>query len=58
MTVAKKPVNIKILTGKEAEAVRQQRYEDALAQIAQRIQDKPFSEEEIAAEVKAFREGK
>ncbi len=57
MKYLKRTVEVKVLTGKEAEVIRQQRYEDAFARIAQRIQNNPFSEEEIMAEVQAFREG-
>jgi len=56
--IVKVPVRINVVMGKKAEAIRQRRYEDALARIAKRIQNDPFSEEEIMAEVQAFREGK
>lgn len=58
MKIVKVPVRINVVMGKKAEAIRQRRYEDALARIAKRIQNDPFSEEEIMAEVQAFREGK
>ena len=58
MKLAKEPTPVIVLAGKEAEAVRQQRYEKVLARIAQKVQDTPFSEEEILAELQAFREGK
>lgn len=58
MKRAKEPTPVIVLGGKEAEAVRQQRYEKVLARIAQKVQDAPFSEEEILAELQAFREGK
>ncbi len=58
MKIAKEPIRIKIVTGEEAKAVRKQRYESVLVRIGQRIKDAPFSEEEIMAEVKAFRDGK
>ena len=52
------PVRINVVMGKKSEAIRQQRYEDALARIAKRIQNDPFSEEEILAEVQVFRADK
>ena len=58
MKIVKAPVRINVVMGKKSEAIRQQRYEDALVRIAKRIQNDPFSEEEIMAEVQAFREGK
>ena len=58
MKYLKPPVQVKILTGKEAEVVREQRFQAACVRLAARIEEANFSEEEILAEVQAFRAGK
>ena len=57
-TIKKTPVEVKVLTGKAAESVREQRFQIARARLATRIQEANLSEEEIMAEVRAFRSGK
>ncbi len=56
--IKKQPVEVKVLTGKAAEAVLEQRFQLARARLATRIQEANLSEEEIMAEVRAFRSGK
>jgi hypothetical protein len=57
-TTKKPPVEVKVLTGTAAEAVREQRFQVARARLTARIQEANLSEEEIMAEVRAFRAGK
>ncbi len=57
MKITKAPTRITVVTGGQAQAIRKQRYEAARARLSQRIQAAPISEEEILAEVQAFREG-
>ena len=54
----KRPVEVKVLTGKEAEIIREQRFQAARARLAARIEEANFSDEEIMAEIQAFRAGK
>ncbi len=54
-----KPVTrLKVVGGEEAAAMREQRYQRARARLAPKIQEANLSEEEIMAEIQAFREGK
>lgn len=57
-TTKQSPVEVKVLTGTAAEAVREQRFQVARARLAARIQEANLSEEEIMTEVRAFRAGK
>ncbi len=56
--IKKQPVEVKVLTGKATEAVLEQQFQVARARRATRIQEANLSEEEIMAEVRAFRAGK
>lgn len=57
MKYFKRTVEVKVLTGKEAEAIREQRFQAARARLAARSEEANFSDE-IMAEVQAFRAGK
>lgn len=57
-TTKKSPIQVKVPTGKAAEVVREQRFQIARARLATRIQEANLSEQEIMAEVQAFRAGK
>ena len=58
MKYLKRTVEVKVLTGKEAQVIREQRFQAARARLAARIEEANFSDEEIMAEVQAFRAGK
>lgn len=55
MNSVKPPVEVVVLTGQEAERVREQRFQAARARLAKRINAADLSAEEIMAEVQAFR---
>jgi len=55
MKSVKPPVEVVVLTGQEAERVREQRFQAARARLAKRINAANLSAEEIMAEVQAFR---
>ena len=55
MRTTKKSVEVKVLTGKAAQAVWEQWFQLARARLASRIQQSNLSEEEIMAEILAFR---
>lgn len=58
MKYLKRPVEVKILKGKEAQTILEQRFQSARARLAARIEEANLSDEEIMAEVQAFRAGK
>lgn len=58
MKTEHEPVQVKIIRGKSAEVIRKKHFELVRSHIAEQIQNAPFTEKEIMAEIKAFRDGK